>query len=103
NPRRECRFRSTDCPPGAYFRNLGRHTLCIQPECEAGSLLKVTSRSRAAMIQDDHDRGLAHDLVTLAAFAAGRRALLKWGLGLGALPLLACGSHLDPFAAPNGQ
>jgi len=55
------------------------------------------------MIQDDHDRGLAHDLVTLAAFAAGRRALLKWGLGLGAFPLLACGAHLDPFAAPSGQ
>ena len=38
----------------------------------------------------DHDRGLAHDLTVLADFAARRRALLKWGLGLGALPLLAC-------------
>lgn len=38
----------------------------------------------------DHDRGLAHDLEVLADFAARRRALLKWGMGLGALPLLAC-------------
>lgn len=44
----------------------------------------------------DHDRGLAHDLKVLAQHAAGRRALLKWGLGLGALPLLACaGSSMD--------
>jgi len=47
----------------------------------------------------DHDRGLAHDLTVLADFAARRRALLKWGLGLGALPLLACaGTNLDPAA-----
>jgi protocatechuate 3,4-dioxygenase beta subunit len=38
----------------------------------------------------DHDRGLADDLTKLLAFAAQRRALLKWGIGLGALPLLAC-------------
>lgn len=44
----------------------------------------------------DHDRGLAHDLTVLADFAARRRALLKWGLGLGALPLFACaGSSLN--------
>jgi protocatechuate 3,4-dioxygenase beta subunit len=48
----------------------------------------------------DHDRGLAHDLTVLADFAARRRALLKWGLGLGALPLLACaGTNLDPAGA----
>ena len=48
----------------------------------------------------DHDHGLAHDLNTLADFAARRRALLKWGLGLGALPLLACaGSKLDSDGA----
>jgi protocatechuate 3,4-dioxygenase beta subunit len=48
------------------------------------------------MTQHDHDHGLAHDLGRLADFAARRRALLKWGLGLGALPLLACaGSNLD--------
>ena len=43
----------------------------------------------------DHDRGLAHDLTVLADFAARRRALLKWGLGLGALPLLACATTSD--------
>jgi protocatechuate 3,4-dioxygenase beta subunit len=44
----------------------------------------------------DHDQGLAHDLSRMADFATRRRALLKWGLGLGALPLLACaGSNLD--------
>jgi protocatechuate 3,4-dioxygenase beta subunit len=44
----------------------------------------------------DHDNGLGYDLSVLADFAARRRALLKWGLGLGALPLLACaGSNLD--------
>ena len=43
----------------------------------------------------DHDRGLAHDLTLLADFAARRRALLTLGLGLSALPLLACaGSKL---------
>ena len=48
------------------------------------------------MTQHDHDEGLAHDLSRMADFAARRRALLKWGLGLGALPLLACaGSNLD--------
>jgi protocatechuate 3,4-dioxygenase beta subunit len=40
------------------------------------------------MTQHDHDHGLEHDLSALADFAARRRALLKWGLGLGALPLL---------------
>jgi protocatechuate 3,4-dioxygenase beta subunit len=44
----------------------------------------------------DHDKGLNHDLTRLADFAARRRALLKWGLGVSALPLLACaGSNLD--------
>src|SRR5262245_50694799 len=48
----------------------------------------------------DHDRGLGHDLTVLADFAARRRALLKWGLGLGALPLLACaGTKLGDDAA----
>lgn len=44
----------------------------------------------------DHDNGLSQDLSRLADFAARRRALLKWGLGFGALPFLACaGSNLD--------
>ncbi len=44
----------------------------------------------------DAPSGLGYDLSVLADFAARRRALLKWGLGLGALPLLACaGSDLD--------
>lgn len=41
---------------------------------------------------DDHDRGLAHDLTTLADFAR-RRAFLKWGLALGAMPLIGCASE----------
>ncbi|HYQ16086.1 MAG TPA: hypothetical protein VEQ58_10015, partial [Polyangiaceae bacterium] len=40
----------------------------------------------------DHDRGLSHDLQVLTDYAARRRALLKWGMSLGALPLLACAS-----------
>lgn len=44
----------------------------------------------------DHDRGFAHDLSVLADHAARRRAVLKWGLGLSAMPLLACaGSALN--------
>lgn len=51
---------------------------------------------------DDHDQGLNHDLTVLADFAARRRALLKWGLGLGALPLLACaGTKLGDEAADS--
>jgi protocatechuate 3,4-dioxygenase beta subunit len=42
------------------------------------------------MTDHDHDRGLVHDLTVLADSAARRRAILKWGLGLGALPLFAC-------------
>jgi protocatechuate 3,4-dioxygenase beta subunit len=38
----------------------------------------------------NHDRGFFHDLTVMADHAARRRALLKWGLGLAALPLLAC-------------
>lgn len=54
------------------------------------------------MTQHDHDNGLAHDLSVLADFAARRRALLKWGLGLGALPLLACaGSNMDSTATTS--
>jgi protocatechuate 3,4-dioxygenase beta subunit len=44
----------------------------------------------------DHDRGLADDLTVLSRYAERRRALLKWGMGLSALPLLACaGSSLE--------
>jgi protocatechuate 3,4-dioxygenase beta subunit len=43
------------------------------------------------MTEHDHDRGLVHDLRVLSDFAARRRALLKWGLGVSASPLLACG------------
>jgi protocatechuate 3,4-dioxygenase beta subunit len=54
-------------------------------------LLKAGQELNETMTHD-HDRGLAHDLTVLADFAARRRALLKWGLGLSALPLLACAS-----------
>jgi protocatechuate 3,4-dioxygenase beta subunit len=51
----------------------------------------------------DHDRGFAHDLTVLASHAARRRALLKWGLGLSALPLLACaGSSLSEGNTADG-
>src|ERR1044071_8793974 len=52
----------------------------------------------------DHDRGLSHDLSVLAGYAARRRALLKWGLGLSALPLLACaGSSLSETDADDSS
>ena len=45
------------------------------------------------MTDHDHDRGLAHDLTVLADYASRRRAILKWGLSLSALPLLACAAN----------
>ncbi len=40
---------------------------------------------------DDHDRGLAHDLETLAKSAQQRRRALLWLAGTGAVSLLGCG------------
>jgi protocatechuate 3,4-dioxygenase beta subunit len=51
----------------------------------------------------DHDRGFTHDLTRLTERAAQRRAVLKWGLGLSAMPLLACaGSALSESTGANG-
>ena len=53
----------------------------------------------------ESDEGLAHDLIALADFAARRRAVLKWGIGLGLLPLVGCGagSSSNLGAANAGQ
>jgi protocatechuate 3,4-dioxygenase beta subunit len=73
---------------------LSRLTCLVRPRTRAARRL-LKSRSSLTMTKhhphdDNHDLGLKHDLSVLAAFAARRRAVLKWGLGLGALPLLAC-------------
>jgi protocatechuate 3,4-dioxygenase beta subunit len=50
----------------------------------------------------DHDRGLSHDLSTLAEHAVRRRALLKWGVRLGLIPLVGCAATDATLPAANG-
>ncbi len=64
-------------------------------------MLKAGQGAEANMTHD-HDRGLAHDLTVLADFAARRRAVLKWGLTLSAMPLLACASSALSEGAESG-
>jgi protocatechuate 3,4-dioxygenase beta subunit len=54
------------------------------------------------MTHHDHDRGLRGDLEALTEHALRRRAVLKWGLGLGALPLAACAIETDPDGSSDG-
>src|SRR4051794_37834185 len=43
------------------------------------------------MHDDQHDKGLAHDLKTLSVRMANRRQLLLWAVGASLLPVVGCG------------
>src|SRR5829696_4819826 len=72
--------------------------MCVSSTRSAGE--DIVTRGGSTVDDEQHDRGLAHDLEVLRG-RVSRRQVLRWAGGLSLLPVLGCRSTAAT-AAPSG-